>query len=114
MEALGAEVVVPGHGPVTDVATIRLIRDYLQFIIAQARETFAAGIPAAEAARRIPLGRFAQLDAGERIVQNVLAVYYELDPTMERADIGGIYDQMADMHFHGHSHDHAPATAGSE
>ena len=112
MEQLGAEVVVPGHGPVTDVQTIRLIRDYLQFIIAQATEMFAAGVPAAEAARRIALGRFAELDAGERIVQNVLAVYYELDPTMERADMLGIYEQMADMHFHGH--DHPPVTAASE
>ena len=114
MEELGAEIVVPGHGPVTDVATIRLIRDYLQFIIAQAKEMFAAGVSATEAARRIPLGRFAELDAGERIVQNVLAVYYELDPTMERADLMGIYDQMAEMHFHGHGHGHAPATAATE
>ncbi len=109
MQELGAEIVVPGHGPVTDVQTIRLIRDYLQYITAQAKEMFAAGVPAAEAARRIPLGRFAELDAGERIVQNVLAVYYELDPTMARADMMGIYDQMADMHFHGHTHAHAAA-----
>ncbi len=114
MEELGAEIVVPGHGGVTDVSTIRLIRDYLEFIIAQSKEMFAAGVPAAEAARRIPLGRFAELDAGERIVQNVLCVYYELDPSMERKDIKGIYDQMADMHFHGHGHDHAHAASASE
>jgi cyclase len=114
MEELGAEVVVPGHGPVTDVRTIRLIRDYLEYIVAQSKEMFDAGIPPAEAARRIPLGRFAELDAGERIVQNVLACYYELDPTMERADLMGIYHQMADMHFHGHGHDHAPAAAATE
>ncbi len=114
MEELGAEVVVPGHGAVTDVTTIRLIRDYLEFIVDQAKAMFAAGVPAAEAARQIPLGRFAALDAGERIVQNVLCVYYELDPTLERKDIKGIYDQMADMHFHGHGHDHAPAGAVTE
>lgn len=114
MEELGAEVVVPGHGPVTDVRTIRLIRDYLEYITAQARATFAAGIPPAEAARRIPLGRFAELDAGERIVQNVLAVYYELDPSMERADMMGIYDQMADMHFHGHGPEPASTAATEE
>jgi cyclase len=107
MEELGAEVVVPGHGGVTDVSTICLIRDYLEYIVAQATQMHAAGVPASEAARRIPLGRFAALDAGERIVQNVLCVYYELDPSMARADLKGIYDQMADMHFHGHTgHDH--------
>jgi cyclase len=102
MEELAAEIVVPGHGPVTGVATIRLIRDYLHYIVAQATEMFHAGVPAAEAARRIPLGRFAELEANERIVQNVLCVYYELDASMPKADIAGIYDQMAEMHFHSH------------
>jgi glyoxylase-like metal-dependent hydrolase (beta-lactamase superfamily II) len=114
MEELGAEVVVPGHGPVTDVRGIRLMRDYLQFVIAQANEMFAAGIPASEAARRIQLGGFAELGASERIVQNVHAVYYELDPTMEKVGVLAICDQMAGLHFHGHGRACDRATTASD
>lgn len=48
-----------------------------------------------DAVRDINLGRFAELDERGRIAQNVLAVYYELDPTLERVDPREVFRRIA-------------------
>ncbi|MFM7872116.1 MAG: MBL fold metallo-hydrolase, partial [Actinomycetota bacterium] len=53
MLGMDVEVVVPGHGPVTDKQGIANVRDYLSFIESEAADRFAAGIDAFEAARDI-------------------------------------------------------------
>ena len=50
-----------------------------------------------DAIRDINLGRFAQLDEHGRIAQNVLAVYYELDPTLERVDTLEVFRRIAEL-----------------
>lgn len=92
---LDVETVVPGHGPITDKEGILSIRRYLEYVDEQARKLFAQGVPAQEAARRINLDRFADWNEGGRIAQNVLAVYYELDPTLERPTREQIFEQIA-------------------
>ena len=52
---------------------------------------------AEEAMRDISLGRFAKLDEHGRIAQNVLAVYYELDPALERMDTLEVFRRIADL-----------------
>src|SRR5207244_6392363 len=56
--AMDVDVVVPGHGPVTDKAAVREEKAYLEHVSAEARARHAAGIPALEAARAIHLSRF--------------------------------------------------------
>jgi hypothetical protein len=48
-----------------------------------------------EAMRDIDLGDYAKLDEHGRIAQNVLAVYYELDPSLERVDTIEVFRRIA-------------------
>ena len=57
---LGCEVVVPGHGPLTDASGVRDVRDYLVFVDEASRQRHAAGVSAAEAVSDIDLGPFAE------------------------------------------------------
>ncbi|MGR0160449.1 MBL fold metallo-hydrolase [Paenarthrobacter nitroguajacolicus] len=97
MIALNPELVVPGHGPVVDAAGILQVRDYLTWVQGEATERHEKGMSPEEAMRDINLGRFAELDERGRIAQNVLAVYYELDPTLERVDTLEVFRRMADL-----------------
>ena len=73
--ALDVEVVVPGHGPVTDKAGVRGLRDYLEYIAAEATDSFHAGVPAAQAARMIDLSAYAGWIDPERVLVMVAAIY---------------------------------------
>lgn len=74
---LDVEIVVPGHGPVTDKAGVREMRDYLTLVAAEATRAFDAGVSAREAARDIDLSGYAHWSDPERIVTTVDAVYRE-------------------------------------
>ena len=97
MAALDVEYVVPGHGPVTDKAGIAAVKHYLEYVDEQARAMYAQGVPPDEAARRINLSEFASWNEGGRIIQNVLAVYYELDPTLSHWGRQEIFEQIAEL-----------------
>lgn len=94
---LGADIIVPGHGPVTDAAGIQGVMDYLSFVEHEATERHARGMTPQEAMRDISLGRFKDLDERGRLAQNVLAVYYELDPALERVDTLEVFRRIADL-----------------
>ncbi|GKQ39410.1 MBL fold metallo-hydrolase [Streptomyces sp. A012304] len=94
---LDADIVVPGHGPVTTKQAVRVIRDYLEYVHEQATARFTAGMPAMDAARDIRLGRFADLDESERLAVNVNTVYRELDPSLPPLDGPGLFGCMAEL-----------------
>jgi cyclase len=75
--ALGAEVIVPGHGPLTDAKGALAVRDYLVYVRDRAHECFDAGLSPADAARKLPLGEFASWGDAERIAVNVHTLYRE-------------------------------------
>jgi glyoxylase-like metal-dependent hydrolase (beta-lactamase superfamily II) len=75
--ALAPELVVPGHGPITDRRGVEAVRAYLEFVTREARARFEAGMDALSAARDIPLGEFADWGDRERIVVNVDTLYRE-------------------------------------
>jgi glyoxylase-like metal-dependent hydrolase (beta-lactamase superfamily II) len=97
MLALEPEVVVPGHGPVVDAGGIRQVRDYLSWVHEEATKRHERGMTPEEAMHDIDLGRFAELDERGRIAQNILAVYYELDPTLERVDTLEVFRRIAEL-----------------
>jgi glyoxylase-like metal-dependent hydrolase (beta-lactamase superfamily II) len=80
IEGLDVDVVVPGHGPVTDREGPRMVRRYLSFVREAAAARQAAGMDAMEAALDIDLGEFADLGDSERLAVNVESIYRELDP----------------------------------
>ncbi|MGN9758142.1 MBL fold metallo-hydrolase [Streptomyces sp. SD31] len=94
---LDADVIVPGHGPVTTKKAVRNIRDYLEFVHEQAVTRFTAGMPVMDAAHDIRLGRFAELDESERLAVNVHTVYRELDPSLPPLDGPGLFGRMAQL-----------------
>ncbi|WP_336028025.1 MBL fold metallo-hydrolase [Geodermatophilus sp. FMUSA9-8] len=97
MLALEPAHVVPGHGPVTDGAGIRQVREYLLFVEEEATKRFEAGMDPVEAMHDIALGRFGEWAESGRIAQNVMAVYLELDPTLEKPDTREVFARVATM-----------------
>jgi glyoxylase-like metal-dependent hydrolase (beta-lactamase superfamily II) len=92
---LDPDVVVPGHGPITDIAGVVEVREYLVFVDREARRRHDAGLDVVAAARDIALGHFtALLDRG-RVVANVDAVYRELDPTHDAMAVTDLFMEMA-------------------
>jgi glyoxylase-like metal-dependent hydrolase (beta-lactamase superfamily II) len=82
MIELAPSVVVPGHGPLTDVDGIHGVRDYLSYVSDAATTSFREGVDFLEAARRIDLGPYAEWLDAERVVVNIYQRYRELDPTL--------------------------------
>lgn len=95
MIALDPQFVVPGHGPVVDKTGITQVRDYLSWVHEEASDRYQRGMSAEQATQDIELGRYADLDEHGRIAQNILAVYYELDPSIERVDTIEVFRRIA-------------------
>jgi glyoxylase-like metal-dependent hydrolase (beta-lactamase superfamily II) len=100
MLAMDVDVVVPGHGPITDKSGIRAVRDYLAFVDAEAAVCHAAGLDAFEAARQIAdevsaRAQFATLGEFGRIAVNVDTAYRTLDPEHRAADVVEQFRRMA-------------------
>jgi cyclase len=79
--AMDVEVVVPGHGPLTDKSGVRQARVYWEFVQAETSRRREAGVSAGQAARQIALSSefarqpFASWDSPERIAINTHAEY---------------------------------------
>jgi cyclase len=97
LRALGAETIVPGHGPVTDAACFAPIERYVRFVQDVAREAFAAGLTPLEAARRADLGEFAAWPESERLVANLHRAYAELAGEPDGAPIAHFVELFRDM-----------------
>jgi cyclase len=75
------DIIVPGHGPVTDKEGVRLVRAYWEYVGAQVRERYDRGMSAAEAARDIALSRdfaagpFAGWNSPERLMTSAHTLY---------------------------------------
>ncbi|MET1049533.1 MAG: MBL fold metallo-hydrolase [Acidimicrobiales bacterium] len=94
---LGCEVIVPGHGPLTDADGVRATAGYLHFIRAEATARHEAGMSATEAAWDIDLGDFGDWSEAERVALNVDAVYREIDPTYETPGVLALFTLMAEI-----------------
>jgi glyoxylase-like metal-dependent hydrolase (beta-lactamase superfamily II) len=92
---LGAGVLVPGHGPVTDASGVRDVQRYLRYVRDEAKERFAAGMDAQTAADDIDLSDFSDWGDPERIAVNVATVYRELDPGAPAANPVELIGRMA-------------------
>jgi len=81
---LPVDRVVPGHGPLTDLAGVDAVRKYWQFLRAAVKQHFDRGRSPYEAALRIARSDefrkqpFAEWDGRERILINVHVIYRKL------------------------------------
>ncbi len=78
LRALGAETIVPGHGPVCGPELFDPTEAYLKFVQRVAREGYDAGMKPLEIARSADLGEFAEWHDTERIVGNIHRAFSEI------------------------------------
>jgi cyclase len=91
------DVVVPGHGPVTDKRAVRELRDYFQYLHERARSCHAGGMTPLQAAREISLDRWAGWGERERLVVNIANIYSELAEEAEPLNPLEAFQQMAEL-----------------
>jgi glyoxylase-like metal-dependent hydrolase (beta-lactamase superfamily II) len=95
--AMDAEVIVPGHGPITDANGVRRVQDYLRYIDAEARKRYDAGMSVKDAAFDIALGDFESWGDNERIAINVDTLYREYSGSEEPADSVNLFGLMGEL-----------------
>lgn len=96
---LDVEHIVPGHGPLTDRAGVRAVRDYLTFITVEARRRFDAGLSAEEAAFDIGLGRYDGWRDAERLAVNVDTLYRQFAGDRSPRDTLALFDRMGRLFY---------------
>jgi cyclase len=96
LRGLGAERVVPGHGPVCGPEVFDDIEAYLRFIQDTARTGFDTNATPLDLARDTDLGRFADWHDRERLVANLHRAYSELrgEPRGAPIPLGSIMPDM--------------------
>jgi cyclase len=91
---LDLETIVPGHGPITGKNGVAAVKNYLEYITAQARRRFDAGMAVYEAAQDISLSDYSSWGDAERIVINVAALYREFSGGKKQHE-GNLFEMMA-------------------
>ncbi|HEY8491450.1 MAG TPA: MBL fold metallo-hydrolase [Dehalococcoidia bacterium] len=84
LQAVGAETLIPGHGPVGDKTHLRDLRDYLSDLWGQAAEAYARGLSEEEAVQATRLEQYAGW----------------LRPQMQAGGVRRAYLQLQDRHRH--------------
>ncbi len=92
-----SEVIVPGHGPITDVAGVRRVQDYLSYIDQEARKRYDAGMTAKEAALDISITDFESWTDAERIAVNVDTLFREYSGSKDAPNTMEIFTLMAEL-----------------
>jgi glyoxylase-like metal-dependent hydrolase (beta-lactamase superfamily II) len=98
IDELAPEVIVPGHGPLTNRQGVDDVRRYLEFVGDQARVRFDAGMSSWDAAQDIDLGEFADWGDAERLAVNVDTAYRAFDPAHQPANVVESFRRMAVLH----------------
>ncbi len=78
LRPLGAQTIVPGHGPVGGPELIEPVLGYLRFVAGLAAEGRAAGVAPLELAMGTDLGQYTEWSDPERIVGNLHRAYADL------------------------------------
>lgn len=101
---MDVETVVPGHGPLTNKTGVAQVRDYLSYVLHQARMRFDSGVDAFDAARDIAreihgnsASKYAQLAEYGRICVNVDTAYRSFDPHHKSPDVVEQFRRMAEL-----------------
>lgn len=107
---LDPEVVVPGHGPITDVAAVKAMKTYFEYVRDEARRRFDAGMDFVSAARDINMAEYRGWSDPERIVANVFSLYRQwgasFTPDQQRDLFGAMGRYHKEMAAHDETCDH--------
>ena len=94
IEALDVDVIVPGHGPLSDKRHVRAMRDYLVQVRDETRARYDAGLTEAECVAEISLDNFRHWREAERIVLNVNALYREFSGGTHKTDRQDLFRRL--------------------
>jgi cyclase len=94
---LDAEVIVPGHGPITDKDGVKRMQDYLAYVDGEARKRHAAGMNSWEAAQDIALGSFGAWEDPERIAVTVDTIYREINADTSHRNMTELFGRMMQL-----------------
>ncbi len=95
IEGMDVDLIVPGHGPITDKHGVAKVRHYLQYVHDQARARYDAGLDAFAAAKDIELSEYSAWSDPERIAVNVDSLYREFSGQQTRTDTLELLRRMA-------------------
>lgn len=85
IQNMDVDIIVPGHGPITDKRGAAAMIDYLEYIYAEARKRYDAGMGILKAARDIDLKEFIGWHEADRLVFNLIAAYKEFSGSPQEA-----------------------------
>lgn len=77
LRTFDAATIVPGHGPVCDMAVLDKLVAYYRFVQGVAADAHSSDVTPLEAAMETDLGEFAELTDAERIVGNLHRAMFE-------------------------------------
>ena len=97
IESMDADLIVPGHGPITDKHGVIKVRQYLQYVQDQARLRYDAGMDVFEAAKDIELSEYSAWSDPERIAVNVDSLYREFSGQQVHTDMLELMSRMAEL-----------------
>jgi len=89
------DTVVPGHGPITDKTGVRAMKKYFEYISAETRKRYDAGLSEEDTVSEILLDGFDGWTDAERIVINVNALYREYSGGTLKTDQQVLYARLA-------------------
>ncbi len=95
--AMDIDVIVPGHGPLAELAAVRELQAYFEYLYREARVRHAEGMSAVQAARSLSLDRWADWGESERLVVNVANIFHELSGETEPLNPLAAFEQMAEL-----------------
>ena len=95
--ALDPALIVPGHGPVTDVAGARGARESLELVAREAELRLRRGMSPLEALEDIGVGPFSALLEPQRMLNIADLAYAGLDPGYARISGAEMYAGMAKL-----------------
>jgi glyoxylase-like metal-dependent hydrolase (beta-lactamase superfamily II) len=93
--AMDVDVIVPGHGPVTDKSAVRELKAYFEYLYAQAEVLHRDGLTPLEAARSLALDRWAEWGERERLAVNLASIFRELEGSTEPGNPLAAFQEMA-------------------
>ena len=94
---LDADVIVPGHGPITDVAGVKRVQEYLAYINTEARKRYDAGLSVRDAAHDISLTDYDSWIDAERIAINVDTLFREYSGSRDPVNTLELFGLMAEL-----------------
>jgi cyclase len=93
---LDVDVVVAGHGPLSDAAGLREYRDYLEYVDTEAREMHSRGLSVKQAVAKIDLSAYEHWLDPERIVLAIDTIYKGLEGDTGAPDYLRVFGEMGE------------------